>query len=70
MAEGVTPRKRTETNVEVLSQGGLDELVISGAVPSLHDDPQTVHALLDRLEMPTGTQARVVVTKVSTVIVR
>lgn len=44
-------------------------LTIAGAVENLHQDPKRIHQLLDLLEMPKGTEVRVV-TLAATSIVR
>lgn len=59
-----------ENSLEIGSgKSGEKTLVISGDLPNLHDDPDRIHRLLDILEMPKGTQVRVV-TKAASVIVR
>lgn len=40
-----------------------------GRLPTLHDDPQKIHQLLDMLDMPPGTEVRVT-TVAASVIVR
>jgi hypothetical protein len=44
-------------------------LTITGAVDQLHQDPKRIHQLLDLLNMPKGTEVRVV-TMAATSIVR
>lgn len=58
-------------NLEITSREGGDQktLTISGDIPALHDDPDKIHRLLDLLEMPKGTEVRVV-TQAASVIVR
>ena len=61
--------KSTELHVSSREGDQNKTLVISGDVPSLHDDPQKIHQLLDLLDLPKGTQVKVV-TMATSVIVR
>lgn len=58
-------------NLEIRSResGAEKTLTISGDIPNLHDDPDKIHRLLDLLDMPKGTEVRVV-TQAASVIVR
>ena len=68
MAEAAMNDHEKTSQLEI-SSGDDNSLVISGNIPNLHDDPDKIHKLLDLLEMPRGTQVRVV-TKAASVIVR
>ena len=41
---------------------------ISGALEHLHQDPKSIHQLLDLLQMPKGTEVRVVTTATSSIV--
>ena len=43
-------------------------VTISGAVDRLHQDPKLVHQLLDLLQMPKGTEVRVMTTASSSIV--
>lgn len=53
-----TPTQARDTTLELRAR-----------LPTLHDDPQRIHALLDVLDMPPGTEVRVT-TVAASVIVR
>jgi hypothetical protein len=55
------------TELQITSREGT--INISGDLPDLHGDPSRVHKLLDSLDLPRGTEVRVV-TKSASVIVR
>jgi hypothetical protein len=38
------------------------------ALPSLHDDPQKIHRLLDLLALPPGTEVRVTIVAASVIV--
>jgi hypothetical protein len=38
------------------------------ALPSLHDDPQKIHQLLDLLPLPPGTKVRVTIVAASVIV--
>lgn len=67
----MSQQKSTTTELQVTSREGGNEktLVISGDLPNLHEDPKKVHQLLDLLNLPKGTEVKVV-TKATSVIVR
>jgi hypothetical protein len=67
----MTQRQTTTTELEVTSKEGSNAktFVISGDLPNLHDNPSKVHRLLDLLELPKGTEVKVI-TKATSVIVR
>jgi hypothetical protein len=67
----MSKRKTETTELQISSQeaGQTKTLVISGNVPNLHEDPKKIHQLLDLLNLPKGTQVKVVSTA-SSVIVR
>lgn len=64
-----TPQPTHHTTLEIKPVGDGDPLVIHGRLPSLHDDPQKIHQLLDLLDLPPGTEVRVT-TVAASVIVR
>lgn len=59
----------TETEIQILSKQSSMPLVLKGEMIPLHDNPQKIHQLLDLLELPKGTEVRVI-TKAASVIVR
>lgn len=69
---GLDAMAHTETKTELhvtANEGGQQrQILISGAL-NLHDDPSKIHKLLDLLELPKGTEVRVVTTA-SSVLVR
>jgi hypothetical protein len=65
----LTPTHTRETTLEITPGGHGEPIVVHGRLPSLHDDPQKIHQLLDLLGMPPGTEVRVT-TVASSVIVR
>lgn len=64
-----TPQPTLHTTLEIMPVGNGDPRVIHGRFPSLHDDPQKIHQLLDLLGLPPGTEVRVT-TVAAAVIVR
>lgn len=62
--------QRTSTELQVASAATAEEhsLTIQGAIPNLHEDPQKVRQLLDLLELPEGTEVRVVTTATSVLV--
>jgi hypothetical protein len=62
-------KSKIELQIGDKSGGAEKSLTISGNVPDLHNDPSKIHQLLDLLELPQGTEVRVVTTA-SSVIVR
>jgi hypothetical protein len=58
------------TELQVSSRGSMEgnTLLISGDVPNLHDDPKKVHQLLDLLDLPKGTEVRVITTATSVIV--
>jgi hypothetical protein len=64
-----TQETKTELHIAAADGEQRSSLVISGAVAELHNDPQKIHRLLDLLELPQGTQVKVITTA-SSVIVR
>ncbi len=62
--------RNSQVTLEILPpQATAPALTIAGAVDQLHQDPKRIHQLLDLLEMPKGTEVRVV-TMAATSIVR
>lgn len=60
---------REETELRVTQPGeAAPSLVISGDVPNLHNDPQRIHQLLDLLNLPKGTEVKVVTTAASVIV--
>lgn len=57
-----------ETELHITAKGA-DPITIKGNLASLHNDPKKIHQLLDLLEMPQGTEVRVI-TQAASVIVR
>jgi hypothetical protein len=63
-------QQTTEVRLEITpSAAGASPIVITGAPHDLHSDPQKIHQLLDVLNMPKGTQVKVLTTA-SSVLVR
>lgn len=58
-----------ETELQIHSKLSDVPIVLKGHLGALHDDPQRIHQLLDLLELPRGTEVRVI-TKAASVIVR
>lgn len=59
---------KTELHVTTHDGGEERKIIISGDL-SIHEDPSKIYQLLDLLELPKGTEVRVVTTA-SSVIVR
>lgn len=66
---GRSKSETTETEIQILSKQSSTPLILKGEMISLHDNPQKIHQLLDLLELPKGTEVRVI-TKAASVIVR
>lgn len=62
--------KETKTQLHIEGSGPAAEksLVISGNVPDLHNDPEKIHQLLDILNLPKGTEVKVVTTATSVIV--
>lgn len=67
-----TPAQQTtEVRLEIsppAGQGAAKPMVITGAPHDLHSDPQKIHQLLDLLNMPKGTEVKVMTTASSVVV--
>jgi hypothetical protein len=61
--------ENTETELQIFSKQSDNPVVLKGNLTSLHDKPEKIHQLLDILELPKGTEVRVI-TKAASVIVR
>ena len=61
--------ENTETELQIFSKQSDTPVVLKGNLTSLHDNPEKIHQLLDILELPKGTEVRVI-TKAASVIVR
>jgi hypothetical protein len=59
---------KTELQIGDAKGDARKSLVISGEVGDLHNDPQKVHQLLDLLNLPKGTQVKVVTTATSVIV--
>ncbi len=66
---GKSNSEMTETEIQIHSKQSDTPLILKGEMISLHDNPQKIHQLLDLLELPKGTEVRVI-TKAASVIVR
>lgn len=62
-------RSVVDTEVQIVTKGSDAPITLTGNLGSLHDNPKKIHQLLDLLDMPPGTEVRVV-TKAASVIVR
>lgn len=59
----------TEVRLEITpSAAGANPIVITGAPHDLHSDPKKIHELLDLLNMPKGTEVKVLTTASSVVV--
>ena len=58
-----------QTELEITTPEGREPILMKGELASLHDNPEKIHQLLDLLELPKGTQVRVI-TRAASVIVR
>lgn len=58
-----------DTEIHILGNDPGTPTVLKGNLAALHDNPQKIHQLLDLLELPKGTEVRVI-TKAASVIVR
>ena len=65
----MTTEKTTQETELLITPKGSEPITIKGDIPSLHNDPEKIHRLLDLLDMPQGTEVKVV-TKAASVIVR
>jgi len=61
--------KNVETEIQISLEGSETPITLAGNLGRLHDNPQKIHELLDLLELPKGTEAKVI-TKAASVIVR
>jgi hypothetical protein len=62
-------QQTTEVRLEITpSAAGARPIVITGAPHDLHSDPQKIHQLLDLLNMPKGTEVKVLTTASSVVV--
>jgi len=63
--------KSTTTELHITSRdgGAAKAITLSGDIADLHDDPAKIHQLLDLLNLPKGTEVKVV-TQAAHVIVR
>lgn len=61
--------ENTETELQILSKQSDTPVILKGNLTSLHDNPEKIYQLLDILELPKGTEVRVI-TKAASVIVR
>lgn len=61
----------TTTELRIISRdsGAAKSITLSGDITNLHDDPNKIHQLLDLLNLPKGTEVKVV-TQAAHVIVR
>ena len=59
----------TETELQIASKNSDTPITLKGNLSALHDNPQKIHQLLDILDLPKGTEVRVI-TKAASVIVR
>ncbi len=59
---------KTELHIGLSQDASGKSLVISGEVGDLHNDPNKVHQLLDILNLPKGTQVKVVTTATSVIV--
>jgi hypothetical protein len=65
------PAQNVEAELEITpggTQGQGSTIVIKGCPPDLHQDPQRIHQLLDLLNMPKGTEVRVLTTAASVIV--
>lgn len=62
-------KSNAETEIHILSKQGDKPITMTGDLTSLHDNPGKIHQLLDLLELPKGTEVRVI-TRAASVIVR
>lgn len=62
-------RSVVDTEVQIVTKDSDTPITLTGNLSSLHDNPKKIHQLLDLLDLPPGTEVRVV-TKAASVIVR
>ena len=60
--------EETKTKLHVEENAAGHSVVISGQVGDLHSNPEKVHQLLDLLNLPKGTQVKVVTTATSVIV--
>lgn len=65
----MTTEKATQETELYITVKGSEPITIKGHMALLHNDPKKIHKLLDLLDMPKGTEVKVV-TKAASVIVR
>lgn len=58
----------TALEIKPSGTGAKRSITISGELPNLHDDPAKVRQLLDLLELPAGTEVRLVTTAASVIV--
>lgn len=61
--------KNVDTEIQISTGGSSSPITMMGNLGHLHDNPHKIHALLDLLELPKGTEVKVI-TKGASVIVR
>ncbi|HDR7799706.1 TPA: hypothetical protein QCY03_003508 [Bacillus tropicus] len=59
---------KTELYIGEDQHNNEKSLLISGELNNLHNDPQKIHELLDLLNLPKGTQVKVVTTATSVIV--
>lgn len=65
----VSNNEDRKTELQVSPPGTASPtLVISGDLPNLHNDPARIHQLLDLLNLPKGTEVKVVTTAASVIV--
>jgi hypothetical protein len=63
-------KQQVEVKLEINPPGGHGAcpMTITGAPVDLHNDPQKIHQLLDLLNMPKGTEVKVLTTASSSIV--
>ncbi len=66
-----TAKQQVEVKLEIhppAGQGSCSPMTITGVPADLHSDPQKIHQLLDLLNMPKGTEVKVLTTASSSIV--
>ena len=61
-------KKAVDVRLEINPPSGAPPIVITSAPANIHQDPAKLHKLLDLLEMPKGTEVRIITTASSSIV--
>lgn len=61
-------KAKNQTTLEICPQAGSAAITIAGAIDELHKNPDKIRQLLDLLQMPKGTEVRILTTASSSIV--